>query len=589
MNGHPDGASLLGLVGWRYGRALIEALPVVEQSLGLSPGVLLPLAPIARPARGLLDRRFERMRSVAICPTCVADRRPHHLSWRHCLVTTCLTHGLILQDTCPRCRARLSWNVGGYRACACGYALSEFDRLAAEPFDIALSALIVGAEHPSRALLPPSLATGEVERVGSFLRFLASHEGAQMTGKPGKTALPVSVVDARAFLASLGVILSGWPAGFDGLVRRRLSEGDRSQQTAAGRLGRWYHGLMRFGGEIYLPFRERLVAVVRETFSDPYLKARHETVDAEGAWMSAAAAARLLGVRPDRIVEAVASGAIEGRIHHSGLGHRHCSLTPETVAAIAGRRGRFRDARSVASMLGISRAQLRLIADAGLLPQAPERLALVDGSIDGDAIEQTVATVRAGAMDRLGPTIPFSSICLRRTTDRGALIEVLRGIFSGSIAPVSAPEGVAFGTFEFLSAEIGGVVARLRRGQGWTAQQVAEVTGWKEACVSDWCRQGLIAATPFARSRGIGYTIEPDALAAFQTRYVTVAALAREAGCSPRGMLRRLADAGVATHGAFTDGTARRGHVVRIADLAPSSAAAPTPSRTINHATCSLP
>jgi hypothetical protein len=587
VNGHPDGASLLGLVGWRYGRALVEALPAVEQSLGLAPGILLPLAPVARPPLGLLDRRFERLRSIAICPACVAERRPHHLSWRHVFVTACLHHELVLRDTCPRCRTGLSWNVGGYRTCACGYPLSEFDRAPAAAFDVALSALVAGAAHPSRALLPPSLDTGEVEGVGSFLRFLASHEGAPMTGKPGKTALPGSVVEARAFLAPLGAILSGWPAGFDGLVRRRLLEGDRSQQTAAGRLGRWYHGLMHFGGEAYLPFRERLVAVVRETFSDPYLKA--PTIGTEGAWLSAAAAARVLGARPDRIVEAVAAGAIEGRVHHSGLGHRHCSLTREAVTAIAAHRARFRDARSIALMLGISKAQLRLLADAGLLPQAPERLALVDGSIDGDAIEQTVATIRAGAMDRLGPTIPFSSIGLRRTTDRGALIEVLRGIFSGSIAPVSAPDGAALGAFEFLSAEIEGAVARLRRGRGWTAQQVAEVAGWKEACVSAWCRQGLIVATPFPRSRGIGYAIEPEALAAFQARYVTVAALARDAGCSPRGMLRRLADAGVATHGAFADGRARRGHVVRIADLVPTVAAAPTPPQTVNHATCSLP
>ncbi|MER2508524.1 MAG: hypothetical protein ABTQ27_07155 [Amaricoccus sp.] len=214
-----------------------------------------------------------------------------------------------------------------------------------------------------------------------------------------------------------------------------------------------------------------------------------------------------------------------------------------------------------------------------LLPQAPERLALVDGTIDGDAIERTVAALRAWAIDRPGKTIPFSSIGLRRTTDRGALIEALRGIFSGSIAPVAAPDDAALGAFEFLSAEIEGAVARLRRGRGWTAQQVAEVTGWKEACVSAWCRQGLIAATPFPRSRGIGYTIEPEALAAFQTRYVTVAALARDAGCSPRGMLRRLADAGVLTHGVFTDGTARRGHVVRIADLV-STVATSAPATT---------
>jgi hypothetical protein len=127
-------------------------------------------------------------------------------------------------------------------------------------------------------------------------------------------------------------------------------------------------------------------------------------------------------------------------------------------------------------------------------------------------------------------------------------------------------------------------LARLRRGLGWTAQQVAAMAGWKEACVSAWCRQGLIAATPFPRSRGIGYTIEPEALAAFQARFVTVAALASGAGCSPRGMLRRLADAGVVTHGAFIDGTARRGHVVRIADLVPVVAGAPAP-QTINHAT----
>jgi hypothetical protein len=95
----------------------VEALPSVEQSLGLAPGILLPLTPVARPRRGLLDRRFERLRSVAICPACVAERRPHHMSWRHAFVTACLHH---LQDACPRCRTRLSWNVGGYRACACG-------------------------------------------------------------------------------------------------------------------------------------------------------------------------------------------------------------------------------------------------------------------------------------------------------------------------------------------------------------------------------------------------------------------------------------------------------------------------------------
>lgn len=569
VNGHPDGASLLGLVGYRYGRALVEALPAVEESLGLASGLLLPLAPVARPARGLLDRRFERLRSVAICPACVAERRSHHLSWRHCLATACCHHGLVLQDSCPRCRAHLTWNVGGYRACACGYPLSGFDRVPAPAFEVALSALIAGLPHPSRHRLPPSLVTGEIERIGHFLIFLASRERFPVTGKPGKTGLPSRVADARALLSPLDAILSEWPAGFDNLVRRRLAEGDLSQQTAAGLLGRWYHALMRFGGGAYQPFHGRLVAVVRETFSDTYLKAPPGAVASEETWMSAAAAARRLRVRPDRIVEAVASGTIEGRIHHSGLGHRHCSLTRQTVAVIEERRIRFCDARSVASTLGISKVQLRLLGEADLLPQARERPALVDGTIDGERLEREVAGLRIGAIERAGRTIPFSSITLRRTTDRGALLEVMRLIFSGSIAPVSAPEEAPLGNFEFLSSEIDAALARLRRGNGWTSQQVAAVTGWKEACVSAWCRQGLIAAVPFVRARGTGYSIEPEALAAFQSKYVPVAALSREAGCSSRGMLRRLADEGIATHGVFVDGGARRGHLVRIADLPP--------------------
>ena len=205
-------------------------------------------------------------------------------------------------------------------------------------------------------------------------------------------------------------------------------------------------------------------------------------------------------------------------------------------------------------MLGISKLQLSLLAEADLLPQTRERLALVDGSINAERLEREVERLRGGAIERAGRTIPFSSITLRRTTDRGALLEVLRLVFSGSIAPVSAPDDFPLGKFEFLSSEIEAAVARLRRGHGWTAQQVAAMTGWKEACVSAWCRQGLIAAAPSARARGTGYTIEPEALTAFQSEYVTVASLSREAGCSSRGMLRRLADEGIPTHGVFSDG-----------------------------------
>ena len=411
------------------------------------------------------------------------------------------------------------------------------------------------------------MVAGEVAGIGQFLFFLASRERASVTGKPGKSALPVGVAASREFLAPLNAILADWPAGFDDLVRRRLSAGDQSQETAAGRLGNWYHGLMRFSGEAYQPFRERLLTVVQETLGDHYLKVPSADA-AEVPWMSAAAAAARLGVRPERIIEAVASGEIEGRIRCTGFGHRHCSVSSDTVAAIEQDRARFRDARAMAAMLGISRGQLRLLGEAGLLPTAPTRPVLTDGTIDSVALGETVARTRSEARARPGRTIAFASINLRRTTDRAALIETLRSIFGSSVTPVFAAEDAPLGDFEFLASDIDAELARLRRGHGWTAEQVAEITGWKEQCVSEWCRQGLIEAAPFARSRGTGYTIAPEALAGFQAKFVTVAALAREASCSPRGMLSRLAESGVATCGSLAEGGARRGHLVRIADLA---------------------
>lgn len=132
----------------------------------------------------------------------------------------------------------------------------------------------------------------------------------------------------------------------------------------------------------------------------------------------------------------------------------------------------------MAAMLGISRGQLRLLGEADLLPSAPTRAVIADGTIDSVALRETVARIRSEARARPGRTIAFASINLRRTTDRAALVEILRSIFAGSVTPVFAAEGTPLGGFEFLASDIDAALARLRRGHGWTAEQVAAITGW---------------------------------------------------------------------------------------------------------------
>lgn len=568
VNGYADGASLLALVGRRYGRALVEDLPAVERSLGLEQDALAPLVPSARPARPVLEWRFERFRSYPICPACVAERRPHAESWRHCFVTACTVHDLLLRDVCPRCRSLLTPRDGGFRFCACGHPLAEFDRVAAPASDLAISALVAGQRHPSRRELPPPFITDTPHRIGQFLFFLASREQTAVTGKQGKAGLPVDVAGSRAFLKPAVELLGAWPARFDAHVRDRLAAGDPSSQTVPGRLGNWYPTLMRFREDAYQPFRERLACVIAEEFDGAYRGTSAIEAGEAGSWVSAAEAARILGIRAGRLVEAVTSGEIEGRVRRSGFGHRHCMLRRETVTVIAETRRRFRDARAIAALLRVSRNQMALLAAAGVLSVATARPVLADGVIDVLRLEESMAAIRARVRPRPGPMIRFRDINLRRTTDRGAVLEVLRAIFDGDIAPVAAPPDGPLAAIEFLVADVDAMLARLRRAEGWTVQEVARITGWKEQCVAEWCRQGLIEGAPFVHGRGIGYVIRPRAVVDFQSRFVTVAAVARASGRSPRTVLHQLSGQGIATVGDFADGAARRGHLVSIADLA---------------------
>ncbi|HCQ58611.1 MAG TPA: hypothetical protein DIU10_12015 [Sulfitobacter sp.] len=62
-------------------------------------------------------------------------------------------------------------------------------------------------------------------------------------------------------------------------------------------------------------------------------------------------------------------------------------------------------------------------------------------------------------------------------------------------------------------------------------------------------------------------------LVRFQGEYVPSATLAKRMQTSSRGLMTRLGEMGVDLIGAFQDGSAWRGHLVRLADLAAAGGA----------------
>ncbi|WP_167620072.1 TniQ family protein [Paracoccus ravus] len=561
---------LLRGVGFDFGRPLIERASELEQLLDLPAGTLDPMLPRASSKIPGLTWGFQRRHSAPVCPECLASGNPRHQAWQHCFATACPEHALVLVDFCPICAETMQPGHGGHATCRCGHYLTHCRREAASDWEVAVSALIAGQMHPSRGSLPPSLTFQTPSDISSFLLFLIASQTAPVTGKHGKIVLPKTVEQARGQLRSIEPLLSNWPEAFEQDVSLRLRQSDQEKASAPARLGKWYQRFMRFRHPAYRVFHQAFEQVVRQEFDGRYFGAPQASRSVDRRWISAAEAGRRIGIRAGRIVEAVAAGAIAGRTFTSGFGHRHTTIDLETVESIITNRQRFIDKTHARDFLGISRKQYDLLAEADIFAASlPKELPpLVDGPHDFDALEAMVAGIAKNATPVPGKTIALQDLNLRYTTDRSGLTSVFQAIAEGALPPCPHSISGAFGKFRFPLEEVQMLLGKARRGTGLTVQELARQTGWKEQCISGWCQQGLIEHETTEHAGGLKRVINTAALARFQMAYVPVSVLAQQADTSSRSMLKKLAGKEIQTTGATQDGTAWRGHLVAMPDLA---------------------
>lgn len=552
----------------QYGRQLVENSDTVEQLLGLQTGTLSSIAPSLAPDSPRLKWRFDRNHSAPVCPTCVLEGRPHHQSWRHSFVTCCVEHEIRLVDTCPMCLEVFRPGRGGYQSCECGF---QFDRLECVPAtqeELSVAALISEQKHPTRSLLPPKLKSETPPDIGDFLFFLASEHLDTKTGKHGKSGLPGTIKESRAFLESALADLCDWPNAFRVEVASRLASDENASSSAPARLGRWYQRLMEFNGDEYSDFRTELTHIVKNEFDGIYF-GNIEASTQDRSWISAAHAARDIGIRAERLVDAVSSGAVPGTQHYSGMGHRHTVIHQSAIEEIKSNRHRFVDKKTLREDLGLSRKQCELLISSGFLnPCPPDELPpLVDGRFDLGLAGGLVAKIAAGSSALDCQTIAFKDLNLRFTTDTTGLKRLFDEIASLRLRPKAGTTNGKLGDFRFSKAEVDAVLVEAKRGSGWTMQEVAQLTGWKGHCISEWCRQGLLKHEAFDHAGGVGRVIEPADLAQFQMRYVPLSELAKQMGTSSRSLLKRLNARGIYTVGSFQDGSAVRGHLIPIGNL----------------------
>ena len=555
-------------IGQPYGRPMLENLPGLAETLGVDETSLCAIAPKIQPCDPALEWRFQRSQTDPVCPSCVAEGKPWQQHWRHSLVSACDVHKTVLLDQCPRCKATFSTNVGGLKSCECGLPFETMVAPHATEFETWIAQLIARAQQAQeRVGTFGPWSEDAPSDFASFLFFLASSEQKSRSGKEGKTPLPVTIPDTRVFLAQAEPWLRSWPRGFQGKLAHRLSEGDPNASSAPARLGKWYQRLMRFSGDAYADIHNQLSAGIAEHFQGPYAGRSVE----DRAWISATEAARVLNVRGERIVAAVASGKLEGHQAHSGQGHKHTMVPRAAVEGLKVERAGYLTAKSAMEMLGIGKTQFRILQDAGLVSRLPtsDLPPLVEGPFLSDDLLVLVDGIRGNqkAAGSSAETLRFSDLNLRRTTQKSKLIAVFKAIQTGAIQPVSASSEQPLGLFEFACEDIDARFTEASKPGLWTAHQVADLTGWKAEVVTHWCREGLLEACQENEGRQVRYLITPQALVAFQRTFIPLADLARSKQTSSRALRKQLAENGLKTCGEKLVGKTSRGALVRIAEL----------------------
>ncbi|CUH45107.1 hypothetical protein [Ruegeria atlantica] len=329
----------------------------------------------------------------------------------------------------------------------------------------------------------------------------------------------------------------------------------------------WYQRLMAYRGEAFEPIHDRLQHMVAQHFRGTYSvgKPRDRT------WISATEASRILGVRTERVVAAVASGVLAGRQSSSGYGHKHTMVQRDEVEDLIATRRNYLSAKDAMSFLGVGKSQFQLIQEAGMIARDDSGTLPVfaDGPFDLRKLKIRLGEIRSMSQEKpRGDMVAFREINLRRTTDRSALLSFYKHVFEGAITPAYANQHGTLGDFLFAEDDINRALRPSSMAIEWSAHQVAEITGWKAEVVVHWCRKGLLKSNSSPHASKEKFMVSPESLSAFQREFVPLADLARQKGTSGKALRARLQAAGLVMLGEKKVGATSRGSLVRIAELA---------------------
>jgi len=163
----------------------------------------------------------------------------------------------------------------------------------------------------------------------------------------------------------------------------------------------------------------------------------------------------------------------------------------------------------------------------------------------------------------VGKTLPLRDLHLRRTTDRGRLVELYRSILSGEFPPVGDDGAAGLGGLLFPVEQVDARIASRLVSKGLTVQQISVLTSAHYDAVAAWVKTGLLPATQLVGEHGSPWVVELKDLVGFLLTYTPLASLAGATGSSSRGLVAKLETIGVSVIAP----AGPRGALVKVSDL----------------------
>jgi len=516
----------------------------------------------SREARPDTNAHFVPGARLPVCPQCFAEEPIVRREWLNTMSPVCTRHGLRLVDHCPSCESPLTWRRMSLSMCDCGAPLVDAPVQEAPRFSMALSCALHGHDLPLalRALVPENfLAMGAPQR-DELVWFLAAHSADPAGHKVAKRPRPGSAAEAIEFLErNLAPVLSNWPQGMHDLLHR-IDGASNSQSAGVGKqLGTWYRGLHRnFGHDRFQWLHDEVAEYVAEhlVLTVNSRTSRIPAVFGEiKGWLSVAEAARVIGVAPDRLRQALRAGEVQGELRRAGPDRDYGFLRRGVVDQIRQQRGSYVEGRRAMAILDVTKRQLRRLVEVGAITEhAPsDRPALVDAPFLEEEIQGFLRQIESRHQPwptRLhGPAILFADIAAVRGRGEDYVLRAYRAILRGDVVPreVRADE-VGLSRLVFDQAELETVALPNVNDARMTLTQLCDMTGWKHESVAKWVSNEFLKAERVDNGATRTTLIRVDDLIHFLSRHVILAVMARECGTQSSDLIDLLESQGCEVH-----------------------------------------